>query len=66
MSDLACTTTRYGPGCGHPVSEHDQDQTRACCCCTGRHNDPSHVATCFPCSEMHRKRRVRMGWETEQ
>lgn len=56
-----CQSTRYGRGCGHPVADHDQRQSRDCCCCSGRHNDPRHVDGCVACSVMHAKRHLRPG-----
>lgn len=51
-----CKSTRYGPGCGHPTGDHDQNPARECCCCTGRHNDPHHVQGCLDCAVLHAKR----------
>lgn len=46
MSAL-CRSTRYGPGCGHPTSEHTG--AGDCCCCNWQHNDPIHGAICQRC-----------------
>lgn len=45
-TDVVCMSTRFGPGCGHPVGEHRGGQ---CCCCNGLHNDPRHGAVCPRC-----------------
>lgn len=47
MTVVTCKSTRYGPGCGHPVGNHDG--TGECCCCNWRDNDPSHVEGCERC-----------------
>lgn len=62
---IVCRTNAWGAGCGHPVANHDQRQMRPCCCCSGRHNDPRHVQACDACTQLHRERRVRMGWEED-
>lgn len=59
----ACLSNRWGAGCGHPTEDHIGEGMTThgdCCCCTWRHNDPSHVDTCLDCSIMHGKRQVRI------
>lgn len=46
-SGVGCQTTRYGPGCGHPVNDHDG--TGDCCCCNWKQNDPDHGQICLRC-----------------
>jgi hypothetical protein len=58
---VLCKSTMYGPGCGHPTTDHDGSQQRDCCCCSRRHNDPAHVERCLDCAILHAKRRSRPG-----
>lgn len=53
---VACRSTRYGQGCGHPTTEHDG--IGDCCCCNWKHNDPAHVRDCIEC---HRRRYSKPG-----
>lgn len=50
ITTVTCRTTRYGAGCGHPVTEHDGKPERTCCCCNRQHNDPDHAANCLDCN----------------
>lgn len=63
MSDVVvCKSTRFGEGCGHPTADHVGEAkapNSECCCCTRRHNDPSHVEGCLDCSIVHGKWQVR-------
>jgi hypothetical protein len=46
---VTCKSTRYGPGCGHPVEDHTGNGP--CCCCNRLHNDPRHVNDCASCQQ---------------
>ncbi len=62
MTVVPCKSTRYGEGCGHPTVDHvgeGKTPNADCCCCTWRHNDPTHVETCLDCSITHAKYRLR-------
>jgi hypothetical protein len=52
-----CKSTRYGPGCGHPVEKHTGSGD--CCCCNWQQNDPTHGASCPRCRPIIRAYLIR-------